>query len=84
MMNMMMMMMMIIIITIMMMMIITTIMIIMITIPTTTTIIMVRAGIFRFQYVAFSEARHQWFSPGTQASSRPSSINCSANKLKLK
>ena len=35
-------------------------------------------------HVAFSEARHQGFSPGTPVSSPPSSINGSANKIKLK
>ena len=35
-------------------------------------------------YVAFSETRRQGFSPGTPVSSPPSSINGSANKIKLK
>ena len=34
--------------------------------------------------VAFSEARRQGFSPGTPVSSPPSSVNGSANKIKLK
>ena len=35
---------------------------------------------FGLQYVAFSEARCQGFSPGTPISSPPSSVNGSANK----
>ena len=34
--------------------------------------------------MAFSEARRQGFSPGTQVSTPPSSVNSSANKIKLK
>ena len=34
--------------------------------------------------MAFSEARHYGFSPGTPVSSPPSSVNGSANKVKLK
>ena len=34
-------------------------------------------------YVAFSEARRQGFSPDTPVSSPPSSVNGSANKIKL-
>ena len=35
-------------------------------------------------HVAFSEARRQGFSPGTPVSSPSSSVNGSANKIKLK
>ena len=35
-------------------------------------------------YVAFSEAHHQGFSPGTLVSSPLSSVNGSANEIKLK
>ena len=34
--------------------------------------------------MAFSEARHQGFSPGTPVSSSPSSVNGLVNKIKLK
>ena len=40
--------------------------------------------VFSLQYVAFPEARHQESSPGTPVSSPPSSVNGSANKIKLK
>ena len=42
------------------------------------------AWTFRLYYVAFSEACHHRFSLGTSVSSPPSSVNGSANKIKLK
>ena len=41
----------------------------------------VRAWIFGLSYVAFSEAPHQGFSPGTPVSSPPSSVNGLANGI---
>ena len=37
---------------------------------------------FGLEYVAFSEARHQGFFPGTPVPSPPLSVNGPANKLK--
>ena len=37
-----------------------------------------------FSILAFFEARRQGFSPGTPASSVPSSVNSSVNKIMLK
>ena len=39
---------------------------------------------FQLQCVSFSEARRQGFSPGTPVSSPTSSVNDSANNIKLK
>ena len=44
----------------------------------------VGGGVMSVGLSRFSEARPQGFSPGTPVSSPPSSVNGSANKIKLK